>query len=261
MIRAVFFDLDDTLLWDSKSIQSAFEETCKYACSKVGVDSDKLGEEVRTSARELYSSYETFEFTQMIGINPFEGLWGDFQDDHHEQFSKMKDIVPVYREEAWTSGLQSLGINNKELGKDLAERFRIERKKHPFVYPDTFQVLNTLKDNYVLVLLTNGSPQLQHIKLQMTQELVPYFEEIIISGAIGKGKPDTAMFLHALDRLSLKKEEVIMVGDNLMTDILGANRTGIKSVWINRHDRNQGEISPDYEIKELSELLDLLNQL
>jgi putative hydrolase of the HAD superfamily len=261
MIKAVFFDLDDTLLWDSKSIQSAFEETCKYACTRVNIDGNKLEEEVRTSAKELYSSYETFEFTRMIGINPFEGLWGDFQDDHHEQFSKMKEIVPAYREEAWSSGLKRLGVNSKALGKELAERFRVERKNHPFVYPDTFHVLNLLRDDYVLVLLTNGSPQLQHIKLQMTEELVPYFEEIIISGAIGKGKPDTAMFLHALDRLSLKKEEVIMVGDNLMTDILGANRTGIRNVWINRHDRDQGDIRPDYEIKELSELLDILKQL
>ncbi|WP_175989419.1 HAD family hydrolase [Bacillus sp. Marseille-Q1617] len=260
MVKAVFFDLDDTLLWDSKSIQSAFDETCKYASTKVDVNPFKLEEEVRKTARELYSSYDTYEFTQMIGINPFEGLWGEFHDEHHEQFLKMKEIVPVYREQAWTGGLESLGVNDKALGKELAERFRVERKNHPFVYPDTFHVLNTLKDEYILVLLTNGSPQLQHLKLQMTEELIPYFEEIVISGAIGKGKPDTAMFLHALDRLSLRKEDVMMVGDNLMTDIQGAQRAGIKNVWINRYDRKPSEVIPDYEIKELTELLDLIKQ-
>jgi putative hydrolase of the HAD superfamily len=260
MIKAVFFDLDDTLLWDSKSIQCAFDETCKYASTKVGIDPGRLEREVRTSARELYSSYETYEFTQMIGINPFEGLWGDFIDEHHEQFLKMREIVPAYREKAWTSGLQSLGIDDNALGKELAERFRIERKKHPFVYPDTFQVLNTLKDDYVLVLMTNGSPHLQRLKLQMTQELIPYFEEIVISGSIGQGKPDPAMFIHALDSLSLRKEEVIMVGDNLMTDILGAKRAGIRNVWINRNGYKPEEVIPDYELKELTELLDLLKQ-
>ena len=40
----------------------------------------------------------------MIGINPFEGLWGTF-DDAGESFQKMKGIVPTYRREAWTRGL------------------------------------------------------------------------------------------------------------------------------------------------------------
>ncbi|MGR3764460.1 HAD family hydrolase [Rossellomorea sp. NS-SX7] len=260
MVKAVFFDLDDTLLWDSRSIQRAFDETCKYASMMVDVDPDMLEKEVRKNARELYSSYETYEFTQMIGINPFEGLWGDFLDEHHEQFIKMRDIVPAYRERAWTAGLQNLGVDDEEFGKELAERFRTERKNHPFVYPDTFHVLNSLKDDYVLVLLTNGSPQLQSLKLQMTKELIPYFEEVVISGAIGKGKPDTEMFMHALDRLSLNKEEVVMVGDNLMTDIKGAKTAGIKNVWINRQDLSPGEVIPDYEIKELTELLDLIKQ-
>ncbi len=261
MVKAIFFDLDDTLLWDAKSIQSAFDETCKYAGSKVGIDPERLEKEVRKKARELYSSYDTYEFTKMIGINPFEGLWGDFPDEHHEQFMKMKEIVPEYREQAWTLGLENAGIHNKDLGKELAERFRTERKNHPFVYQDTFQVLDALKQEYRLVLLTNGSPDLQNLKLQMTKELLPYFEEVIISGAVGKGKPDKAMFQHALDRLSLAKEDVIMVGDNLKTDIKGANQAGIKSIWINRRNENPEEVIPDFEVSELSGLPELIKQL
>ncbi|MCG2953054.1 HAD-IA family hydrolase, partial [Escherichia coli] len=75
-------------------------------------------------------------------------------------------------------------------------------------------------------LLTNGSPQLQNIKLEITPEIVPYFDEIVISGAFGRGKPDPSIFDHALSLLNLSKDEVIMVGDNLMTDILGASRAG-----------------------------------
>ncbi|MCA1053893.1 HAD family hydrolase [Rossellomorea aquimaris] len=261
MIKAVFFDLDDTLLWDSKSIKHAFEETCKYAGSKVTVVPETLEEEVRKEARKLYSSYDTYEFTQMIGINPFEGLWGDFWDEGHEQFRMMAEIVPDYRQQAWTNGLENVGINDEGLGKELAERFRLERKNHPYVYHDTYHVLDELKDDYTLVLLTNGSPQLQNLKLQMTTELIPYFKEIVISGAIGRGKPDTAMFMHALDRLSLKPEEVVMVGDNLKTDILGSRRTGIRNVWINRHELHPEEVVPDYEIKELSEIIDVIKNL
>ncbi|YCA45727.1 HAD family hydrolase [Bacillus sp. JZ8] len=260
MIKAVFFDLDDTLLWDKKSVKEAFVATCTYASQKRNVDVEKLEEAVREKARELYSSYETYEFTQMIGINPFEGLWGNFLDDD-DNFRKMKDIVPAYRKEAWTQGLKELGIDDEAFGAELAERFPLERRKHPFVYEESFRTLDKLKENYRLLLLTNGSPDLQNTKLEITPEIAPYFDEIIISGAFGRGKPDPTIFEHALEKMGLEKDDAIMVGDNLMTDILGASRIGMKSVWINRENKERNEVSPTYEITHLEELYPLLEEL
>lgn len=260
MVKAVFFDLDDTLLWDQKSVKEAFVATCEVANEKYGVDVDELEEAVRKEARELYATYETYEFTKMIGINPFEGLWGNFLDDT-DDFRKMAEIVPNYRKEAWTRGLKALGIDDEAFGAELAERFPEERRKKPFIYDESFTVLDELKGKYKLLLLTNGSPDLQNTKLTITSELVPYFDEIVISGAFGKGKPDPIIFEHALERIGLNKDEVIMVGDNLMTDILGASRAGIKSVWINRHDKERNEVVPDYEIMHLEELYPILEKL
>jgi len=261
MIKAIFFDLDDTLLWDQKSVQEAFRATCEAAKQKYDqLDPAVLEEAVRKEARELYSSYETYPFTQMIGINPFEGLWGNFLDDE-ENFRKMKEIVPTYRKESWTRGLKACGIDDPEFGHELAERFPAERRQKPFVYEESFQVLDELKRKYKLLLLTNGSPDLQNTKLTITPELVPYFDQIVISGAFGRGKPDPSIFLHALSLMGLEKDEVIMVGDNLMTDILGANRAGIKSVWINRHNKERNEVIPTYEIKHLEELYGILEDL
>ncbi|MBU9721473.1 MULTISPECIES: HAD family hydrolase [Bacillaceae] len=260
MIKAVFFDLDDTLLWDQKSVKDAFNKTCKVAQVKYQVDPEQLEEAVRTEAKGLYASYETYDFTKMIGINPFEGLWGNFLDEE-ENFRKMKQIVPTYRKEAWTRGLKALGIDDSAFGAELAERFPIERRNSPHVYEESFEVLDKLKGRYNLLLLTNGSPDLQNTKLDITPELVPYFDHILISGAFGKGKPDPAIFEHALSLVSLNKDEVLMVGDNLMTDILGASRVGMKSVWINRHGQVATEVKPTYEIKHLNELFPILNNL
>ncbi|MGG0718070.1 HAD family hydrolase [Robertmurraya massiliosenegalensis] len=264
MIKAIFFDLDDTLLWDHRSVKEAFAATCKLAEEKYGVEPQELEEAVRSAARELYSSFETYPFTKMIGINPFEGLWGNFLDQHDVNFRKMKEIVPTYRKEAWTGGLRALGIEDEDFGIELAERFPIERRKNPFVYDDTFSVLDKLKGNYKLLLLTNGSPDLQNTKLAITPEIAPYFDQIVISGDFGRGKPDPTIFEHALQRMEVSKDEAIMVGDNLMTDILGASRVGMKSVWINRHDKERNEVTPDYEIRQLEELfgiLDTVNQV
>ncbi len=260
MIKAIFFDLDDTLLWDQKSVKDAFSGTCKVAEERYGVNAELFEEAVREEARKLYSSYETYPFAQMIGINPFEGLWGNFLDDHID-FKKMKEIVPGYRKDAWTAGLKAMGVDDPEFGYELGERFPQERRKVPFVYEETFDVLDILKEKYRLLLLTNGSPDLQITKLAITPNLVPYFEQIIISGSFGRGKPDPAIFEHALSRMILLKDEVIMVGDNLLTDILGANRAGIKSVWINRHNKKRNEVNPTYEIKHLEELFPILDEL
>lgn len=262
MIKAIFFDLDDTLLWDDKSVRDAFRATCELAGEKYQLNPAELEEAVRKEARELYASYETYPFTQMIGINPFEGLWGNFTAGEQEEFRKMQQIVPTYRRDAWTKGLQRLGITDPEFGQVLAEHFPAERRKRPIVYDETFTVLEELKKNQQLLLLTNGSPDLQQEKLDGVPALVPYFDHIVISGNFGKGKPDPSIFQHALDLFSLENHEVLMVGDKLTTDILGANKTGIKSVWINRHEMTRDdEIVPSYEIKSLHELQAIIESL
>ncbi len=259
--KAVLFDLDDTLLWDDRSVKEAFQATCEAGAAAAGVDAAELEEAVRKEARALYESYETFPFTKMIGINPFEGLWANFTGGEQEEFRKLQALAPGYRKAAWTLGLKALGVDNEELGAKLAEQFPAERRKRPLVYDETFAVLDALKDKYSLLLLTNGSPDLQQEKLDGVHELMPYFDHIIISGQFGEGKPAASIFKHALERLGIEPEEGIMVGDKLTTDILGANTIGMTSVWINRHGmmRND-EIVPSHEISSLHELLQLLEQ-
>jgi putative hydrolase of the HAD superfamily len=261
MIKAIFFDLDDTLLWDKESVAAAFRKTCELAAERSGKNCAGLEEAVRQEAAELYAAYATYPFAQMIGINPFEGLWGTF-DDKGADFQEMKKIVPEYRRDAWTRGLKRIGINDPELGQRLADYFPEARRQSPILYEETLRVLEGLKGKYELLLLTNGSPALQNIKLEITPEIAPYFDHIVISGDYGKGKPDPGIFNHALAKFGYQPEDVLMVGDNLMTDIIGAERAGIRSVWINREQKAPHEsIIPTYEIKHLEELLPILEQL
>lgn len=260
-INTIIFDLDDTLLWDKKSVKTAFEKTCEYVATIHNVNPAELEEAVRKEARALYEGYETYDYTVLIGINPFEGLWGTF-DDPTDYFQKMKNIVPGYRAEAWTKGLAALGIDDAQLGAELGERFVAERKVSPFLYEDTFDVLDKLKGKYQLVLLTNGAPSLQNLKLEITPEIAPYFDHIIISGDFGKGKPDASIFEHVMEKASITADDAIMVGDNLNTDILGSSRVGMRNVWINRENNApNGVVTPTYEVDSLTALLELVNKL
>jgi len=260
-VKAVLFDLDDTLLWDDRSVKESFEAVCREAARTApSIQPDELEEAVRREARALYQTYETFPFTQMIGINPFEGLWGRFTSGEQPEFRKLQQLAPGYRTESWTRGLQALGLDDRELGHRLGEMFAAERRARPLVYEETFPVLERLKGRYKLLLLTNGSPDLQREKLQGVSELAPYFDHIVISGEFGEGKPAPSIFRHAMELLGIGPDEGIMVGDKLTTDILGSGRAGLRNVWLNRHGVARDDaIVPTYEAADLTSLLQIMD--
>src|SRR5699024_11724514 len=75
-----------------------------------------------------------------------------------------------------------------------------------YLYNETIEVLEKLKGKYELLMLTNGSPDLQQMKLSLSPELAPYFKHIVISGDFGKGKPSQEIFKYALSLLDVDKD-------------------------------------------------------
>ncbi len=260
MLKAIMFDLDDTILWDHKSVQEAFRATCQRAVEKYNIDADDLEERVRFHANKLYPTYDIYEFVSNIGIGTFEGMWGDFRDEG-EKFKQLRETVPGFRKEAWARGLKDLDVEDEALAASLAEIFPEERKKHIYLYDETIDVLEALQGKYQLLMLTNGSPDLQQTKLSLSPELAPYFDHIVISGEFGAGKPSVEIFNYALSLLEVEKDEVLMVGDNPLTDILGASRVGIDSAWINHGTREEADVTPTYEVERLREVLSIVKSL
>lgn len=260
MLKAIFFDLDDTLLWDEKSIRISLQETCLYAESQSNIKANELFEMVRKVAPQLYAEYDTYHFTKNIGINPFEGLWGTFSD-YEPGFKQLKEVVEDYQLRVWSVSLAKFGIIDDALSHQLREQFIKSRLANPFLFDETITVLNELKNHYKLLLITNGAPSLQYTKLQLTPELSRYFQDIVISGSIGAGKPDSIIFEHAIKKAGVRKEEICMVGDNLLTDIKGANAIGIKSIWINHHQKQQADHQPTYEVKRLQDILPVIEYM
>ncbi len=96
--------------------------------------------------------------------------------------------------------------------------------------------------------------------------LQDYFDVTIISEEVGAEKPDERIFQLALDDLGVKSAEAVMVGNRLDTDIQGAKRVGMKTVWFRWNDRYNGKIeseeqNPDFTIANLTDLPELLARL
>ena len=89
-----------------------------------------------------------------------------------------------------------------------------------------------------------------------------YFCGFAWSSDVGKRKPHSDIFHEALELLNIEPACAIHVGDLLVPDILGARRACLMGgVWVNRGDKTDPPVLPDWTIQELSELIPIVEQL
>jgi FMN phosphatase YigB (HAD superfamily) len=92
------------------------------------------------------------------------------------------------------------------------------------------------------------------------------FRWVITSVDAGARKPSPQFFEYALARCGLAKEDVLFIGNQLNTDIAGAEAFGIPSVWLSGPDYRSADdtpchASPTYTIRTLNDLSALLQRL
>jgi len=100
------------------------------------------------------------------------------------------------------------------------------------LFPHAHETLGYLKEKYTLHLISNGFKEACEQKLAHSN-LGSYFLAINISEIIGVNKPDPRIFEHALLHGEAKKEESVMIGDNLDADIRGAMNAGLEAIFFN----------------------------
>src|SRR5205814_12155 len=100
-------------------------------------------------------------------------------------------------------------------------------------FADVRPVIQRLRERVRVAVITNGPSEGQREKLDVTG-LTPFLDLVVVSGDLGVGKPDAAIFRFALDHLGLDPACVWHVGDSLVTDVGGARNAGLGSVWLNR---------------------------
>lgn len=121
--------------------------------------------------------------------------------------------------------------------------------------------LSTLKERkYKLGAITDGSVKTTY-EILLRLDLTKFFDAIIVSEEVGVEKPNPKIFEEALTRLKAKPFETMIVGDSLERDIIGGKKLGMVTVLIERYKPvklGKVKIKPDYRIRRLDELLDIL---
>ncbi|MDH5450477.1 MAG: HAD family hydrolase [Candidatus Bathyarchaeota archaeon] len=123
------------------------------------------------------------------------------------------------------------------------------------VYPDVMETLAQLKAKGVKVgMVTNGlKKDFEQILARL--KLTNYFDVVVGIDTCNKGKPDKEIFLYALDKLRVRPEEAVFVGDSLKYDYEGAKKAGLKPLLIDREGKSSENVET---IRNLTEVLQLV---
>lgn len=257
MIRAILFDLDETLILDEAVSEHAFREAAFVAAQRYSLDLERLTITAQASARRLWTESPQYGYALQIGHSAFEGLWAGYSQP---ELQGLREWTPGYRLAVWREALADQGISDENLLFELADAWRTARALYPR-FPEVDGLLSALAPQYRLGIVTNGVPDLQRAKLQGSN-LAPQFQAVAVSGELGVGKPDRAIFQWICERLEVEPAACVMVGDNPERDVAGAIQAGMRSVWVDRGFKPPDRRYPaDLEVKNLLELLPWLGAL
>lgn len=224
----IFFDLDRTLWdFDTNSHQALLEIMAEHKLSERGVED----------------------------ASQFIDLYRDINEHYWGLYREQKIDKATLRWIRFGDTLARFGIQDKELALKLAEMYIQISPLKTGLMPGAKEALDYLASKYRLHIITNGFEEVQHLKLKQSG-LEPYFEVVITSEQAGFKKPSPEIFNHACAMSGANATQSIMIGDDLQTDILGAQNSGMDHVFYNPKETvHQSRVL--HEIKQLNELRSL----
>jgi len=225
--RAVIFDLDDTLI-----VEEAFAmESLRAAIATFpGVDPVASQADALEAVRSVWRTGPDYPLAVALGLASWEGLWSTFEGND-PCMAGLHAWAPTYRVAAWDAVAAHFDADDPALATTAAAVFEgAQRAGHPNI-AGMEEALDGVRSRHPVGLLTNGSSDLQRLKLDQAG-LAGAFGTVVVSGEVGVGKPQPAVFGLALERLGADAGASVMVGDSWERDVEGGLAAGMTAVWI-----------------------------
>ena len=224
--KVLIFDADETLFDFKKAEKEAF----------------------KNSMLELDIEYdENYHFATYKEINT--AIWKELEEGLITQ-EKLKT-------ERFKRLIDKLDMTFDE--NDFANIYMTHLGNGSFLFDGAMELIEDLSSKYILSIVTNGLTSVQERRLKKST-IAKHFKDIVISESIGISKPNPDIFEHAINNLgTFNKDEVLMIGDNLNSDIRGGINYNIDTCWYNPNKlENKTDLKPTYEICDYTELRRLL---
>lgn len=224
-MQTVLIDIDDTIFDFKKSASAAIHK----AAAEYGVEITK----------EILEKY--FEINIV--------LWQDYENGK---------IPKAYIfENRFNMLFKDFKINI--IGTDFEDKFQKYFKTECKFIDGAKDFLKYLSSKYDIYAASNSTYESQIHRLK-SAGVLDYFKDVFISDVAGAQKPTKEFFDYCFKNIpNVNKEETIIIGDSLSSDIQGANNAGIKCCWFNKNGNHCiTDLKYDFEIDKLSKIKDIL---
>ncbi|MDU5503902.1 MAG: YjjG family noncanonical pyrimidine nucleotidase [Anaerococcus vaginalis] len=223
MIKAVLIDIDDTIFDFEKCSKNAFKKTLK----------------------KLDLSYKEKDFSYFNKVNDI--LWtkqklGEL--NINQVFIERSNMMSKY-----------FGLDiEKEIFNNLFVEFLYDEIE---IVDEIEDLLSYLSNKYQIFAASNGVYDMQVNRIKKSN-LDKYFDEIFVSDKIGFEKPDKRFFQKIMNITKFSNNDLIMIGDSIKSDIIGAKNSNIKSIYFNKENKKNSDENFTYQVKNLSEIKKIL---
>ena len=222
-IKNIFFDLDHTL-WD-------FETNSALTFQKIFADHD-----VDVEFENFIEVYKPLNFR----------YWKLYREEKvtkpELRYRRLKETFDALHKAVSDELINALSV-------DYIENL----PKFNHLIQGTLDILDHLKGNYQLHIITNGFEEVQTRKMESTK-ILHYFDQVITSESVGVKKPNPLVFEHALRVSNANAHESIMIGDSLEADIQGALNVGMHAMLCDFAHEQNGALKDYLLVHKLSQI-------
>lgn len=213
-VRHIFFDLDNTL-WDHRKNA--------YLTIKELFSQQQIAEKYNIDFELFHDAYHE--------IN--EKLWEQIRDGEID-----KEYLRKYR---FYNTFLRFGVDDQNLSDYFEHHFLDEILKYNELVPGAADLLDYLEaKEYKMHIISNGFQEVTERKCVLSG-IADYFETITSADSVGVRKPRPEIFQYSLDLAKAEKNESIMIGDDWIADVKGAQRFGIDVIFFDVYNDDPQE--------------------
>lgn len=221
MIRAITFDLDNTLI-DFMSMKRAASNAAAKAMVKAGLDMS-----VKLAEKKLFEEY----------IKDIEGehVFQEFLKEHN-----------AFKYKVLAAALNAYLLTKYQNMKS---------------YPKVETTLKKLKAKGLKLAIVTDAPKLKAYQRLHAMNITKYFDVVVGFEDTNRQKPNNMPFKQALKELKVKPEETIHIGDYMERDIAGAKKLGMKTAWAKYgHNKMGKKVEANYVLEKFGDVLELVRE-
>ena len=227
LYKALLFDLDDTILSFTKAEEYALKKLFLYYNIEINEERINLYKEINL---KYWKKLERGEITR--------------EDLLKSRFKEFFEVINY-----------PLDFDKAYQANDIYFSYLTSKI---FYVKDAISSLAILKEKYKIYIITNGIKKVQEKRIKLAKKLHFLYDDIFVSEEVGYPKPSKEYMDYVINKIGVKKEEILIIGDSLSSDMMLGINNNVDTCWFNPQN-GKTNLNITYNVRTYKEILDILN--